>query len=51
MIYGTCIACEFETSGQSLDELDSNFRRHFVISGHDAYFYNEKTKQKLRKIS
>ena len=51
MIYGACIACEFETSGQSFDELDLKFRRHFVISGHDAYFYNEKTKQKIRKIS
>jgi len=25
MIYATCIACEFETTGQSFDELDSKF--------------------------
>lgn len=51
MIYGTCTSCEYETSGQSINELDLKFKHHFVISGHDAYFYNEKTKQKIRTIS
>jgi len=51
MIYATCIACEFETSGKSFDELDSKFRRHFIISGHDAYFHKENNIQKIRKIS
>jgi len=50
MIYATCIACEFEASGQSFDELDSKCRRHFVIRGHGAYFYKEKNVQKIRKI-
>ena len=52
MIYGTCVRCEFEISGQSIDELDLKFKRHFVISGHDAYFYNEKNDQKsMTKIN
>ena len=45
MAYGTCTACEFETSGQSLDELDLKFRYHFMISGHDAF----STMKKLNK--
>jgi len=51
MIYATCMTCEFETSGQSFDELDSKFKRHFVIRGHDSYFYKEENIQKIRKIS
>ena len=51
MIYGACTGCEFEVSGQSLDELDKKFNRHFVICGHDAYFYREKNLEKIRKIA
>ena len=51
MIYATCMVCEFETSGHSFDELDSKFKRHFVIRGHDTYFFTEKGMQKIRKIS
>lgn len=51
MTYGTCVSCEFEVSAPTLEDLDSKFKRHFVICGHDAYFYNEKNKQKLRKVS
>jgi predicted small metal-binding protein len=51
VIYATCTACEFELSAQSLDELDEKFNRHFVISGHEAYFYRDKNIEKIRKIA
>jgi len=50
-IYGTCVACEFEVSGESFADLDSKFKRHFVIAGHDSYFYRDKNTEKIRKIS
>ena len=50
-IYGTCVACEFETSGDTLDQLDTKFRHHFIMRGHESYFYKEKNIEKIRKIS
>ncbi len=50
-IYGTCISCEFEASGDNLEQLDAKFKHHFVMRGHESYFYKEKNIQKLRKIS
>lgn len=50
-IYGTCAACEFETSGDTIDQLDDKFRHHFIMRGHESYFYKEKNIEKIRKIS
>ena len=50
MIYATCIACEFEASGQSFDELDSKCRRHFVIRGHGAFFQGEERTENKKNL-
>ena len=50
-MYGTCTMCEFEASGDTLEQLDAKFKYHFVMLGHSSYFHKEKTIEKLRKIS
>lgn len=50
-VYGTCVACEFEASGETIDELDAKFRHHFVMLGHSSYFHKENSVEKIRKIS
>jgi hypothetical protein len=50
-VYGTCTACEFEASGDTLEQLDAKFKHHFIIIGHHSYFHKEGTVEKLRKIS
>ena len=50
-VYGTCTSCEFEASGDTLEQLDEKFKRHFVMRGHKSYFYKEGMVQKIRKLS
>lgn len=50
-VYGTCTACEFEASSDTLEQLDAKFKHHFIIIGHQSYFHKEGTVEKLRKIS
>lgn len=50
-VYGTCTACEFEASGDTLEQLDEKFRRHFVMRGHKSYFHKEGMVQNIRKLA
>ncbi len=49
-IYGTCAACEYEASGDTLEQLDDKFKHHFIVLGHQAYFHKEGRVEKLRKV-
>lgn len=51
MIYATCIACEYEISGKTFEELDKKFKQHFILAGHESYFYQENNIEKIRKVS
>jgi predicted small metal-binding protein len=48
---GICIECEFQIRGNTLEELDENFRSHFENTGHDTYFFREGEKSIERCIS
>ncbi len=50
-IYGTCASCEFEASGETIEDLDDKFKYHFVMQGHQSYFHREGKVEKMRKIS
>lgn len=50
-IFGACISCEFEASGETLEQLDEKFKHHFVMLGHSSYFHKEGMVEKLRKVS
>ena len=50
-IYGTCASCDFEASGETLEQLDSKFKHHFVMLGHPSYFHREGQVEKMRRIS
>ncbi len=50
-VYGTCTACEFEASGDTLEQLDEKFKHHYVMIGHKSYFHKEGMVEKLRKLT
>ncbi len=49
-VYGTCTACEYEASGDTLEQLDEKFRHHFIVLGHQSYLHIENDIEKLRKV-
>ncbi len=49
---GICIVCEFQVRGNTIEELDENFRSHFENTGHDTYFFmDEGDKRVERSVS
>ena len=48
---GTCIVCEFQVRGNTIDELDVNFTSHFENTGHEAYFFMDGDKRIERSVS
>jgi len=46
---GTCIVCEFQVRGDTLEELDESFRLHFENNGHDIYFFIDKEGKKIER--
>ena len=42
MFKAICILCDFQISGDSLDELDEKYKPHFENSGHATYFFHDK---------
>lgn len=50
-IYGSCMSCDFEASGETIEQLDEKFKHHFVMLGHSSYFHKEGRVEKLRKVS
>jgi len=48
---GTCIVCEFQVRGDTLDELDINFTSHFENTGHETYFFMDGDKRMERSVS
>ena len=48
---GTCIICEFQVRGNTIDELDVNFTSHFENTGHEAYFFMDGDKRTERSVS
>ena len=48
---GTCIICEFQVRGSTLDELDINFTSHFENTGHEAYYTEEGGQRTERSVS
>ena len=49
---GICIVCEFQVRGNTIEELDENFRSHFENTGHDTYFFmDEGDKRVERRVS
>jgi hypothetical protein len=48
---GTCIICEFQVRGNTIDELDVSFTLHFENTGHEAYFFMDGDKRTERSVS
>jgi len=48
---GTCIICEFQVRGGTLDELDINFTSHFENTGHETYYTGEGDQRVERSVS
>ncbi len=48
---GTCVVCEFQVRGNTLDELDVNFTSHFENTGHETYFTDEGGQRIERSVS
>ncbi|MHB8546790.1 MAG: hypothetical protein ACYDAJ_08500 [Nitrosotalea sp.] len=46
---GICIVCEFQVRGNTLEELDENFRLHFENNGHDSYFFIDKDDKRIER--
>ncbi|MGI0046581.1 MAG: hypothetical protein ACREBB_05265 [Nitrosotalea sp.] len=48
---GTCIVCDFQVRGETLDELDINFTSHFENTGHETYYTEEGGQRTERSVS
>jgi len=46
---GICIVCEFQVRGNTIEELDENFRSHFENTGHDTYFFMDEGDKKVER--
>ena len=47
---GICIVCEFQVRGNTIEELDENFRSHFENTGHDTYFFMDEGDKRVERI-
>jgi len=50
-IRGTCIDCELQEKGDTIDDLDMSFTLHFENTGHEAYFFMDGDKRIERNVS
>jgi hypothetical protein len=48
---GTCVVCEFQVRGETIEELDMNFESHFENTGHKTYFFMDGDKRVERSVS